>query len=77
MAKGLMTLSEYLAEERLKPSQFAERLGMPASTILRILSGAREARIGTAAKIVAGTGGKVTFAELVIAPATQQQRASA
>lgn len=63
-----MTLSDYLAEAKLKPSQFAEQLGMPASTILRIISGKREARIGTAAKIVAATGGKVGFADLVIQP---------
>lgn len=64
-----MTLSEYLVAEGMKASQFAERLGMPASTILRIISGQREARIGTAAKIVEATGGKVGFADLVIEPA--------
>lgn len=68
-----MTLSEYLAEENLKPSQFAERLGMPASTIHRIINGQREARISTAAKIVEGTGGKVGFADLIVeaAPASE------
>lgn len=66
MAKEVMTLSEYLAETGVKPSQFAEKLGMPASTILRIISGQREARIGTAAKIVKATDGKVGFADLII-----------
>lgn len=77
MAKEGMTLSEYLAEKRLKPSKFAEQLGMPPSTILRIISGAREARIGTAAKIVAATEGRVTFAELVHVPPSEAERASA
>ncbi|WP_375274464.1 helix-turn-helix domain-containing protein [Methylorubrum thiocyanatum] len=72
-----MTLSDYLAAEGLKPSQFAERLGMPASTILRIISGKREARIGTAARIVEGTGGKVGFADLVIEPAAAAEPRSA
>lgn len=77
MAKGPMTLSEYLSEVGKKPSAFAESLGMPASTIIRIINGQREARIGTAAKIVAATGGKVTFAELVHVPNAQNERASA
>lgn len=72
-----MTLSEYLSEVGKKPSAFAESLGMPPSTILRIISGQREARIGTAAKIVAATGGKVTFAELVHVPPAEPERASA
>lgn len=77
MAKRGMTLSDYLSEAGLKPSQFAESLGMPASTILRIISGKREARIGTAARIVEGTGGKVTFADLVIEPAATPQETAA
>lgn len=77
MAKGLMTLSEYLSEVGKKPSAFAESLGMPASTIIRIINGQREARIGTAAKIVAATGGKVTFEELVHVPPAATVRASA
>ncbi len=62
-----MTLLEYLAEADLKPSQFAERLDMPASTILRILNGKRKARLATAAKIVAATDGKVGFPDLLVA----------
>ena len=77
MAKEAMTLSEYLSEVGKKPSAFAESLGMPASTIIRIINGQREARIGTAAKIVAATGGKVTFAELVHVPQVDNEKATA
>lgn len=64
MANEGMTLAEFLQEHKKKPSAFAAELGVPPSTILRIISGEREARISTAAKIVAATDGAVGYADL-------------
>lgn len=55
-----MKLAAYLAQENLSPSQFADRLGVPASTVSRILQGEREPRLGTIAKIREATNGLVT-----------------
>lgn len=60
-----MKLAAYLTQQNLKPAQFAERIGVPASTITRILSGAREPRLKTVVKIETGTDGAVRIADFV------------
>ena len=55
-----MNLSDYLSEAGLKPAEFADKLGVPPSTIGRLLNGERSPRLETIAKIEAATGGRVT-----------------
>lgn len=69
MAKDLgMTLADYLAENGIKPATFAGTLGVPASTVTRILRGEREPRGATMRKIIAATDGKVAAEDLLAAP---------
>ena len=54
-----MKLSEYLRAIEMKPSQFAASIGVPASTIARILNEGRMPHGGTLRKIAEATGGEV------------------
>lgn len=60
-----MKLQQYLSREKLKPSPFAARLGVPASTIIRLLKGEREPGLELALKIEDKTGGDVTAREVM------------
>lgn len=64
-----MDLAAYLSERNIKPATFAGEIGVPPSTITRILRGERDPRGATIRKIVTGTGGKVTAADLIAGPA--------
>lgn len=66
-----MDLPAYLAERQITPTAFAGEIGVPPSTIHRIIRGERDPRGATIRKIVAGTAGKVTATEL-IAPAPRR-----
>jgi len=70
-----MDLAAYLSERNIKPATFAGEIGVPPSTISRILRGERDPRGATIRKIVVGTGGKVTAAELIAGPASQDDPA--
>jgi predicted transcriptional regulator len=63
-----MHLAAYLLERNIKPATFAGEIGVPPSTITRILRGERDPRGATIRKIVKGTGGKVSAAELIAGP---------
>lgn len=54
-----MTLSDYLKAEMISPSRFAGELGIPASTVLRVLKGEREPGLDLMRKISAATKGCV------------------
>ena len=58
-----MKLSEYLSREKIKPSSFAASLGMPASTITRILNGARRPSFDVVRRISEKTDGLVAVPE--------------
>lgn len=60
-----MNLAAYLSERNIKAATFASEIGVPASTISRILKGERDPRGATIRKIVEGTGGKVSAADLL------------
>ncbi|WHQ72556.1 helix-turn-helix domain-containing protein [Methylorubrum extorquens] len=60
-----MDLPAYLAERQITPTAFAGEIGVPPSTIHRIIRGERDPRGATIRKIVAGTAGKVTATELI------------
>jgi predicted transcriptional regulator len=60
-----MTLAEYLVSKGINPTQFAAEVGVPASTITRILNGKRMPRLDTIQKIVAETDGDVTINDFV------------
>lgn len=55
-----MTLEQYLAERRVKPSVFAAEIGVAASTIARILRGERSPGLDLLTLIRDKTGGAVT-----------------
>jgi len=55
-----MTLSEYLTSNSKKPSHFADEVGVPASTITRILNGDRRPGLPLLLKILKATNGIVT-----------------
>ncbi|RYE81114.1 MAG: XRE family transcriptional regulator [Hyphomicrobiales bacterium] len=62
-----MNLASYLAQNKLKPAQFAEKCGVPASTISRLLSGERRPLFDTVVKISNATGGEVALSDFVLA----------
>ena len=53
-----MKLSDFLEKNSIKPSRFANQIGVPASTIMRLLDGGRPG-IELMEKIAAGTCGEV------------------
>ena len=55
-----MRLTDYLAREGLNASKFATRLGVPSSTVTRILTGARRPSWGVMQKISVATDGEVS-----------------
>jgi transcriptional regulator with XRE-family HTH domain len=55
-----MTLSEYLQVERLKPSEFANRIRVRKRTVNRYLTGDRIPRRSIMMRIIKVTGGRVT-----------------
>ena len=63
-----MTLEEYLASHDQKPFAFAAEIGVPASTITRLLKGERSPRLDLIRKIHAATSGKVTANDFMGAP---------
>lgn len=54
-----MTLAEYLSSNSIKPSNFAASIGVPPSTILRILNRQREPGLDLLRKIMIATDGHV------------------
>ncbi|USJ24686.1 helix-turn-helix domain-containing protein [Ensifer adhaerens] len=60
-----MKLEQYLTAKNIKPSAFADGIGVAPSTITRILRGERTPRIELIAKIKAATGGKVTMEDFM------------
>ncbi len=67
-----MTLADYLTREKTSPAAFAEKVGVPASTISRILKGDRSPRLETIAKIEEATDGAVTANDFMAAHAAPQ-----
>jgi len=55
-----MTLEQYLAERKIKPSVFAAEIGVAASTITRVMSGERSPGLELLTLIRDKTGGSVT-----------------
>jgi hypothetical protein len=63
-----MNLREFLAENNIRPTPWARQSGLVPEVILRYLNGQRGLSAKTMAKIIAATGGQVTFADLVAGP---------
>lgn len=63
-----MKLETYLSQTGMKPSAFAAELGVPASTITRILRGERSPSLGLMAVIREKTGGLVQPNDFLPAP---------
>lgn len=59
-----MKLSAYIEANGLTPTSFAKKVGVPASTIFRILNGDRKCGLSVAEKISEATNGMVTLADL-------------
>lgn len=64
--KEIMTLHRYLEQHSLRPSQFANRIGVPASTITRLLRGERRPSLETLRKITAATDGQVKAEDFAV-----------
>ncbi len=64
-----MTLSDYLRDQKLKPSAFAAEIGVPPSTITRLLNGERQPGLALIGKIRDRTGGAVTADDFIAAAA--------
>lgn len=54
-----MTLSEYLKSEDIAASRFAALIGVPASTVLRVIKGEREPGLELMRKIAEATNNRV------------------
>jgi len=67
-----MTLSEYLAEQSLPPSSFASRIGVPASTIARLLNGERKPGLDLLKKIADATDGAVMPNDFLTSPQSDE-----
>ena len=63
-----MNLAEYLKSEKIAPTKWAIANRVPVPVITRYLNGQRGLSAKTMAKIIAATGGQVTFADLVAGP---------
>lgn len=57
-----MKLSDFIKDN---PTQFAKKHGFPIPVITRFLNGERGLSFETAIRIVAATGGEVTYEDLV------------
>lgn len=72
-----MDLAAYLSKRKIKPAAFAAEIGVPPSTISRIMRGERDPRGATIRKIVDGSGGEVTAGELIAATSAATAGAAA
>lgn len=57
-------LKEYIENENLSPSAWAEKVGIPQPVISRFLAGKRGLSLATALRIQEVTGGKVRVEDL-------------
>lgn len=55
-----MKLEQYLKDHDIKPSDFAARLGRPASTITRLIKNERSPSLALMQEIAIATNGAVT-----------------
>lgn len=62
-----MDLAAYLSKRKIKPAAFAAEIGVPPSTISRIMRGERDPRGATIRKIVDGSRGEITPGDLIAA----------
>lgn len=60
-----MKLHQYLSMKNERASAFAARIGAPASTVSRWLSGDRSPSLDSVAKVEVATGGLVTAADFM------------
>jgi DNA-binding MarR family transcriptional regulator len=58
--KSIMTLLEYLTLHEMPPSRLAEKLGVPPTTISRVLKRERKPGLLLMKKIMEATDGQVT-----------------
>lgn len=76
----MATLSEYLKENDITQSAFAQRVGVSRSYMSEIVSGIRTPRLQLALQIQTASGGQVDIASLVGAsssPSSQSPSAEA
>lgn len=75
--KGSMKLAEYLSEKQTTASWLAGEVGVPVSTIIRLIRGERKPGIDLVARITAATNGAVSAEDFFPHPAQPQQGISA
>lgn len=74
--KSSMKLIDYMTSNNINAAKLAEKANVPASTITRLLSGARVPRLSLLEKIMDATGGAVTPNDFLPTDATNQSSAS-
>ncbi len=72
-----MKLRDWLAKERLSPTEFAKRLGRPQATIARYVSGSRIPEQAIMAEIVEATNGEVVPNDFYDLPAPPEPQKAA
>ena len=73
-----MKLAEYLNSEGIKPSRFAADAGVPASTVIRLISGERaNPGLDLMKKIAVASGGRVTPNDFADLPTSAEAAVSA
>lgn len=74
MVVKIMRLNKYLKLRKTKPTSWAKDVNIVPELIQRFLNGTRGLSAQTMAKIVAATGGQVTYEDLI---AEMQERPAA
>ena len=72
-----MKLAEYISEKQTTASRIAGEVGVPVSTITRLLRGERRPGIELVARIAAATNGAVAAEDFFPQPATEQKQGAA
>ncbi|MDP2358675.1 MAG: helix-turn-helix transcriptional regulator [Beijerinckiaceae bacterium] len=63
-----MKLQDYLRDRNIKPARFAAELGVPASTVSRLLNGERQPGIKLMERIAGATNGAVSPNDFMDSP---------
>lgn len=71
-----MKLSQYLAKHKMKPGQFAQKIGVHRSSVVRFCDETRRPDLGTLERIHDATDGQVTAADFFKAARAKRRRAS-
>jgi len=72
-----MTLADYIKAKQTTASRLAGEVGVPVSTITRLLRGERKPGIDLVSRIVDATNGEVTAEDFMVAAVSSPSRSEA